>query len=138
MKHKYLEEAGIKEYADNTWGCPFDSPDEREPEFLGKREERGVDPRATWALDTHIMQYLYECICAYEEDASSIVDLTFHKFTYKRKKYNQLEMIHLLKNYLLKYLKAEEEDPMKEDELKQECSKEIFNILLKILPAMWW
>lgn len=138
INHKYLEEAGLTEYADNTWGSKRTFEDIRREHYFNKiKRQRGVDPRACWALDTSILQFIYEHLCAYIDDASGVVDITYHKFDYEGKEYNQLEMMNILKEYILKYLKIEKWEDDREEE-KDNYLKKIFDILYMIFPALWW
>lgn len=135
INHKYLEEAKITSYADNSWDTKQEKS--RIKSLLKTKEERGVDPRDCWALDTHLLQYLYEHLCAYVEDASQAVDLTFHKFEYEGKEYTQIEMIELLKDYILKYFKTDSLDYEGEED-GDTYLKHIFHILYTIFPSLWW
>lgn len=52
--------------------------------------------RECWNLDYELIKWLNEHLKVYKEEAIKVVDLEFYKFTYKRKKYTQLEILNRL------------------------------------------
>lgn len=46
-----------------------------------------------WNIDAELVKWINEHLKVYLEDASSVVDLTYHKYKYKNKEYTQEEII---------------------------------------------
>lgn len=108
-------------------------------------------------MESTFYVWLYEHITRYKE--INCVDLTYHKFRYKRKEYTQLELMdnileriefYFTSEYQYKdnvkmpeklannkyYLKYGYHDSWNEEHLEITC--EIAKIWAIILPAMWW
>lgn len=144
MKHKYLEEQGITAYADNDWGanknifCNL----RRKIKFFFRKQKTGVDPRTCYDLDTELMFWLYEHICQFIDDADKVIDLEWYKIIFEDKEYTLKALLVLLKENILKYIKAdEEEDPFnfKEiDKRENEYADKVFDILKVVRPYLWW
>lgn len=133
MRRKYLEDIGVTERPDNTWGQK--GPDEREARWEQMREIYGFDDRETWALNDAFYMWLYERLMMYKEIGGEVVDLTFHKFKYQGQEYSQLELINKLLEMLKVYFKSGEYKFGDED---YTLMTEIGEIWAIILPAMWW
>lgn len=88
--------------------------------------------RDCWSLDYAFIQWLNEHCKVYLKDASKVVDLTFHKFTYEGVEYTQEEIIkmmislsdNLLKNYwsILDYKDRDK----------------LLDLWKLVIGAMWW
>lgn len=160
MKHRHLEKLGIYEYPDNGYNCykhykwyelsSIIKVFFRNLKYKIRKHKNGVDSRDSWSLDTAFYQWLYEHLCQYVEDSEEYVELTYHKFIYKDKEYNQLELINLLKNITADVLLfdgangLEEEDEEKRKEIFEKNVKsyeilrrEICDIWFLLLPCMW-
>ena len=112
MKHKYLEEVGIKEYPDNNWGNKM-NPIKKIKNFSKKRKT-GINHQDLYDLDVVFYQWVYEHLCYFIDTTEDKVDLTYHTFTYKKKTYNQLEFMEYLKSLILEYLNFDEFQDMKD------------------------
>lgn len=84
---KYLDDIGVTERPD-TW--------EDKPHFKEQREQFGFDERETYSLDYSFILWLYERLKMYLDKSDKIIDLTFHKYTFRGKEYTQKEMIVML------------------------------------------
>lgn len=108
----------------------------RSIKYWFQRRIRGWSDDECWNLDISFIKWVNSRFKKYKEQASKIVDLEYHKFTYKRKKYTQLELIdkiiYLTDEYIKKVnlcLSEIDLDPIK---------NEIFDIFKKIYWTMWW
>ena len=108
----------------------------RNIKFWFQRRIRGWSDDETWNLDYEFIKWINSRFKKYKELASKIVDLEDHKFTYKRKKYTQLELIdkviELSDTLLASYWVYED------DFDKYGIANEIFDIFKTIFWAMWW
>lgn len=139
MRHKYLEEAGWGSYAENNWKsrCSLF----KRIKFYFKKRKTGVDPRSCYDLNIEHMLWLYEHICQYLDDASTIVDLEYHKFEYKGETLTQLQLLYKLRECIANYINAENSEDLdleKESQIMKENCEEVFDILKLIYPALWW
>ena len=94
--------------------------------------------------------WLYERLKMYVEIGGQIVDLNYHKFTFKEKEYTQLELINMMLERLEYYFKEDAIDNKKDEYRKQgmniveadnkayEPVIEIGEIWAILLPSMWW
>ena len=108
----------------------------RNIKYWFQRRTRGWSDDETWNLDYEFIKWINSRFKKYKELASKIVDLEDHKFTYKRKKYTQLELIdkviELSDTLLASYWVYED------DFDKYGIANEIFDIFKTIFWAMWW
>lgn len=152
MKHKYLEEIGLKYYPDNHFGITSIKEFFRHIGYKVKKRKTGVDPRDCWALDSTFYGWLYEHLCQFKKDAGEIVDLEYEKFQFEEKEYTLIALINylidLLKeiiffedNYLDKTLNDLSSPDNHFDEYLAKYNalrKKICDIWCLILPCMWW
>ena len=120
---KYLEDIGVTDTPE-SWG----KNDERQAEWAKERETYGFDERETWSMDFTFYLWLYEHLSMYLDSAA--VDLDYHKFKYKKKKYTQKQMIYMCIQYLEEYFNN--------NNTSTDTTCEIGKIWVKILPCMWW
>ena len=97
-----------------------------------KEKETPID----WNLDYELIVWLNKNLKVFYENASEVVDLTFHKFTYKRKEYTQEQLIEKLID-ITNYLKKEYYNPIKPKVVIRK-TKEMFDILKLIFFTLWW
>ena len=86
-----------------------------------------------WHLDYSFLKWLQERLPVYLNEAGKIVDLDFHKFTYKDNEYTQKQMIEkliVLVNDAAKYNLWDDEYLPTVDE--------ILEIWKLIFHSMWW
>ena len=145
VKHKYLDDIGV-DYS-QVWDKENSDRDER---FEEQQRTYGFDERETWNLDGTFYMRLYERLKMYVEIGGKIVDLNYHKFTFKGKEYTQLEMINMMLERLEYYFNEDAIDDKIDEYRKQgmnileadqkayEPVIEIGEIWAIVLPAMWW
>lgn len=131
MGHKYLDELDYYNPIEK-WGGP---DDKRSPIWEKERELYGFDSRETWDLDYVLYLWLYEHLRMYMARAGEVVDLTYHKFTYKGNEYTQAQLINMMLERLW-YRFTEDYDEWNEEDAAY--VKEIGEIWAVVLPAMWW
>ena len=139
MKHKYLHELFPNK-------LPFPYSEEDYHDF---------DERDTYSMDFTLVGWLYECLRYFQEKASKIINLDFHKFDIDNEILTQSQcierMIEDCKTILLmEEFTDEEHDEMLNDSKKlmsayQEREKQsdaakddLFKVLSKVYWAMWW
>ena len=140
VNHKYLKEAGIQSPDEMAGGSYYNifkyfEFKRRYKKFYKEYKKTGVFSPNTWCLDFYLYVWMYENICAYEDICC--VDLNYHKFNYKDKEYTQKEMMDILKDMLVSYLKEDHFLPEDFDKLRS-IEKEILDVWYLISPSMWW
>lgn len=89
-----------------------------------------------WNLDYELIVWLNKNLKVFYENASEVVDLTFHKFMYKGKEYTQEQLILKLID-ITNYLKKEYFNIIKPKVVIRK-TKEMFDILKLIFFTLWW
>lgn len=105
----------------------------RNIKYWFQRRTRGWSDDETWNLNYEFIKWVNSRFKKYKELASKIVDLENHKFTYKRKKYTQLELIDKVIELSDEYIDSD----FLEDKLDQ-IKNEIFDIFKLVFWTMWW
>lgn len=105
----------------------------RNIKYWFQRRTRGWSDDETWNLNYEFIKWINSRFKKYKELASKIVDLENHKFTYKRKKYTQLELIDKVIELSDEYIDSD----FLEDKLDQ-IKNEIFDIFKLVFWTMWW
>lgn len=129
----------------------------REKCWLKERKIYGFDERETWEMERNFYIWLYEHIMRYKEICC--VDLTYHKFKYKRREYTQEELMNEILErieFYFTYIYRHQEKFKISKKLAQNkyyiqygyyddwndkqnsIVQEIAKIWAIILPAMWW
>jgi len=160
VKHKYLREIGREDYLGFGDSKTTDKAEiKRWHKFKEAELKTGVFPSDSWDLDHVMMKYLYEHLIDYKKIAARVVDLSYHKFTYKDKEYTQVELIDKLLDLCL-YILATPEDMNKRSVIYkkyknnpyylerkreyesftdfEELDHEVWNIWAIVFPSMWW
>lgn len=88
-----------------------------------------------WCLDFAFIQWLRERLPVYLREAGQIVNLEYHKFTYKDKEYTQKELIEIMIRDINTIVNDFFWDSKAEG---YDTYKEIFEIWAIVAPAMWW
>jgi hypothetical protein len=130
MGHKYLEE--LETYDGPYWGM---KNDEREQRWKEEEKDYGFSSTDTWSLDSAFYLWLYEHLRMYQEVASEVVDLHYHKFIYEGEEYYQDELIEMMLERI-RFVFTEEYDEWNIDHWAY--VSEIGEIWAIVLPAMWW
>ena len=105
--------------------------------ILTKKKEQKIIKEECWNLNTELLKWLNIHFKVYKKDASKMVNLTYHTFTYEGKEYTQLEIIDRiieLTGYLLlddNYL------PIKVGTIKNK-QKQLFDLIELVFNVMWW
>ena len=153
VKHKYLDDIGV----DYKQLFPYLYEEENDKlhidtqKFFQKEYETyGFASRETWNLDGTFYRWVYERVKRFVEVGGQIVDLNYHKFTFKGKEYTQLELINMMFERLEYYFDEDALDNKVDEYEKQGMSiveadqkayepvVEIGEIWAILLPAMWW
>lgn len=90
-----------------------------------------------WNLDYELIKWLNEHLKVYKEEASKIVDLEFHKFTYKKKEYTQLEILNRLIE-ITDYLLDIDYFQIGVPELVNKNKNEMYDLLKLVHWNLWW
>lgn len=136
IRHKYLEEIGIKddELISNN----------RFKSWLRRRRlEReyrrvGVNPMDCWGLDSTFYKWMYEHICKYIDDASKVVDLEYSKFTYEGEELTQMDILVRIKELLKKIICMDVMLDSNKYKIKRELTKKVLDMWYIVLDHMWW
>lgn len=122
MKHKYLREL---------------FPDGKLPFLYDEEDYHDFDERDTYSMDYTLAAWLYECLRYFQERASKVINLDFHKFDIDNETLTQSQcierMIEDCKVILLND-KAFSSEFDKVDAAKDD----LFKVLSKVYWAMWW
>lgn len=129
MISKYLLDLGLEEDDIPQNLCPDDS---RQENWKNARKEFGFDERETWNLNYSIVLYIYTRLKMYDE--INIVNTGFHKFEHKNRDITFQEGIDIVLKCCETYLTID--DTWSEEFYKS--SEELFEVLGKIFPALWW
>ena len=73
----------------------------------------------------------------YLKETEGIIDLTFHKFTYKKQEYTQLEIVNRLIE-ITDYLSKQDEYYLNMDKQKERLVKEMYDLLKLVHFYLWW
>ena len=133
---KYLDDLGLKE---NKYGTNFmPDDDERADEWREEREKYGFDSRETWCLNTIFIEWIYTRVKMYEEYASEVIDLSYHKIPYKGQKITQKEAIDKILSLAEEIFLTRDRYDSTADKVFVENSREICDLWKEVLPCMWW
>lgn len=133
QKNKYLDDLGlsITEYGTNF----VDNTDKRWEKWQKEKEEYGFDSRECWDLDSIFVEWIYSHFMKYKDDCN--VDLSFHKFSYRKDKNSQYteitqgEGIDIVCEACAEFLKTDDFD-------REFLDDEIMLLIGHLMPAMWW
>lgn len=108
--------------------------------YKRKEKQKGFNPVNTWDLSSYFWHYLFEMIEAYLDNASEIIDLDYHKFTYEGKEYTQNEVLKILKDEIKDIISLETGDTydMYIYEKIRDKEKKALDLWYLVLPVMGW
>lgn len=129
--HAYLDELESPPYAFSEVAYN----DERAEKWEEEKVIYGFDSTETWNLNYTFYAWLYEHLRMYQDKASKIVDLHYHKFEWKEKEYYQDEIIEMILDHI-RFFFSEDYDDFEADQ--NLYIYEIGELWALILPAMWW
>lgn len=132
QRNKYLDDLNIPV---NKYGTNFmPDTDERNETWSRQKEEYGFDSRECWNLDQTFIEWLYSHLMMYLEDATGIIDLSYHKFEFDGKTYTQKEAIEFILERLRNSLIDIYDD-------NNETYLEVYDAVrmwAEIFRACWW
>lgn len=117
--------------------------DERSPAWKKEREEFGFDSRQTWALDSAMLELLYERLIMYREKANEVINMTWRAYDVSsvpkvgKKEMNQLEIVDAMISYAKESLNGDPDSLEEEAELMY-CTKTVWELWAIIHHHMWW
>mgnify|MGYP007069856396 CR=1 FL=1 len=138
QRNKYFDDLGIKPH---KYGVNFTTTDEKKKRLKKWKKERklyGFDSRETWNLDTVFAEWLYTRCTMYLEEADKIVNLEYHKVTYKDKEYTQKEAIEKIRKWALYYVKNKYSVDSEKEKKAYEKLIKASELWALIVPYMWW
>lgn len=135
-KNKYLDKIGYATSAHEELFYKM-TKDKRNKIWKKERETYGgYDSRFTWCANTLLIEEVYTVVKMYLKFSN--VDLTFHKFDYRGFEVTQEEGLKFITKRLKYVLKHNESfDKVVMDKCYKK-TKEAFEMLGVILPALWW
>ena len=94
-------------------------------------------PKIDWNLDYEFMKWLNKWFKEYRKNASKIVDLKFHIYTYNGKEYTQLQIIDRIINLTDKLI---DENYYYGEDMKKVCDEcmEVLDLFKIVYWNMWW
>ena len=91
----------------------------------------------TYSLDYSLIEWLNEHLKIYLKETEGIIDLTFHKFTYKKQEYTQLEIVNRLIE-ITDYLLDDDNYFWGNNKEKERLVKEMYDLLKLVHFYLWW
>ena len=91
----------------------------------------------TYSLDYSLIEWLNEHLKIYLKETEGIIDLTFHKFTYKKQEYTQLEIVNRLIE-ITDYLLDDDNYFWGNDKEKERLVKEMYDLLKLVHFYLCW
>ena len=130
-RHKYFEDIENKSFEHpSKWGNLIN--DTRQKTWYNERRKYGFDSRETWNLNYVFICIIYERLKMYNEYTDNKIDKTFHHYEWKNKDYTFQQLINIVLDKCIFYLKNSDSDNA------YELAKDIFEILGIIFPSLWW
>lgn len=130
MKHEYLERIGL--IGKNNPYYLKNNKDSRKSKWKEEFKRYGFDSRETWNLNYVFICIIYERLKMYNEYTDNKIDKTFHHYEWKNKDYTFQQLINIVLDKCIFYLKNSDSDNA------YELAKDIFEILGIIFPSLWW
>lgn len=91
----------------------------------------------TYSLDYSLIEWLNEHLKIYLKETEGIIDLTFHKFTYKKQEYTQIEIVNRLIE-ITDYLLDDDNYFWGNDKEKERLVKEMYDLLKLVHFYLCW
>lgn len=131
MKHEYL--------------CEL-FPEAQLPFPYSEEDYHDFDARDTFSMSDTLVAWLYECLRYFQDEASKIVDFTFHKFIINGDELTQKQCIDRMVEdckIVLLYNGGANFDDFKEEEKYFKdvicpAKDDLFMVLSKVYWSMWW
>lgn len=126
---KYFDKLGIPIENYGTNFC--DKSDKRWKRWMKQRKKYGFDDRETWNLDQMFYEWIYTRFMMYKE--VSIADLKYNKIKLENgKKISLDEAIDIVIEGCKKIILGESH------KLDDSLPHEVWEVLEKVMPYMWW
>lgn len=113
--------------------------DKRSKKWKKQRKKYGGwDARATWNLNTLMIEQIYTWLKMYFDEADRFIDLSFYKFQINEQEMTERDAILLAIDDIEYYLCNSER---LDEDLGKICNTkaaEAFRIIGIIFPALWW
>ena len=131
MKHEYLGER---------------FPEAQLPFPYSEEDYHDFDARDTFSMSDTLVAWLYECLRYFQDEASKIVNFTFHKFIINGDELTQEQCIDRMVEdckIILLYNGGANFDDFKEEEKYFKdvicpAKDDLFMVLSKVYWSMWW
>lgn len=124
MKHKYLRELFSKKE------MPFP---------YGEKGNAAFDERETFSMDATLVAWLYERLRYFQDEASKIVNLSYHKFEIDGRNLSQIECIDRMVEDCKIILLGDKWFSDEDEWNKINAAKDdLFKVLSKVFWVMWW
>lgn len=91
--------------------------------------------KVDWCLNMEFIYWLNKWFKEYKKNASKIVDLTYHKFTYKDREMTQIEIIDRIIE-LTDIIKKDADGFWNKEVMP--LVDEVFELFHLVFYAMWW
>ena len=112
----------------------------------GEEDYHDFDARDTFNMSYTLVAWLYECLRYFQDEASKIVDFTFHKFIINGDELTQKQCIDRMVEdckIILLYNGGANFDDFKEEEKYFKdvicpAKDDLFMVLSKVYWSMWW
>lgn len=134
QRNKYLEDLDLKQ-SEYDPDFQIDKKDKRQKKWKKQRKKYGFDERETWGLNDLFIGWLYSHLKMYEECASKIINLDFHKITYDGVEYTQKEVLDVILESCEEYLLVRN-DWNKEKKARENLTKAL-HLWAEVFPAFW-
>lgn len=108
----------------------------RNIKFWFQRRIRGWSDDECWNLDYEFIKWVNSRFKKYREQAK--IDLSFHKFVFKRKTYTQGELIDKIIYLTDEYIKLTNNSWWEHELALMTLVEEILDIFKILYWAMWW
>lgn len=105
--------------------------------ILTKKKEQKIIKEECWNLNIELLKWLNIHFKVYKEDASKIVNLSYHTFIYDKQEYTQLEIIDRIIE-LTDYLLLDDNYLPSTIIIIRNKQKQLFDLLELVFNAMWW
>ena len=132
-RRAYLDDLNGYEPVD-TWGLQDGAdPAKRQRAWVAQRARYGFDSRATWSLDTAVLELTYERLRMYRDIASTVISLETYKFEWLGDTVTQGKAIDLLID-----LAEDALDSEIDEEFSAKAADNFWKLWAQVHRVMWW
>ena len=132
-RRAYLD--SLKNYKPmDSWGLQDgDDPEKRQRAWVAQRARYGFDSRATWSLDTAMLELFYERLRMYRDLAPTVISLEFHKFEWLGAPIDQAMALDLLIDFIEIAL-----DSDMDEAISAKAATNFWTLWGQVHHVMWW